>query len=438
MPILPSNIDATFPDDGDPSRKLHQEHHDVLHRFYNEWDGITPADGEVPVWDEGSSTWVAGSGGGGAVDSVDGQTGVVDLSGTYAPIGASGLPLTVLTKTSNWTAAAGQFIRADTTSAGFTVTLPAAPAIGALVAVKKIDASGNTVTIAPAAGGTIDGDANATTATRWAGAVFEHLGSSAWAIVAVMSATGPTGPEGPEGPQGEQGPQGDPGADGADGTNGAISVIEDEGSALAVRSNVNFTGAGVTAADSGGKTVVTIPGGGGVTLPAYLTGKCYPAGTHFGSGGNMGASLNQPIMSPIFIKAAHTFTGIGVAVGVAASAGGVLRLGIYDDDGFGLPGALILDAGTVVADSTGNKTATISQALTAGVKWLVCVAQVAGTPQIAANAAESSFLALGVSAANCPVVIVGYYASGAVSGALPSSLTGISESTAGPRPWLVA
>lgn len=37
-------------------------------------------------------------------------------------------------------------------------------------------------------------------------------------------------------------------------------VIEDEGTPLTARSNLNFTGAGVTASDSGGKTVVTIPG----------------------------------------------------------------------------------------------------------------------------------------------------------------------------------
>ena len=45
------------------------------------------------------------------------------------------------------------------------------------------------------------------------------------------------------------------------GTSGHI--IEDEGTPLAQRSNLNFAGAGVTATDAGGKTLVTIPGGGG-------------------------------------------------------------------------------------------------------------------------------------------------------------------------------
>lgn len=75
---------------------------------------------------------------------------------------------------------------------------------------------------------------------------------------------GGSGVQGPPGPTGATGASGATGATGASGTNGAISVIEDEGTPLAVRSNVNFAGAGVTATDAGGKTVVTIPGGGAV------------------------------------------------------------------------------------------------------------------------------------------------------------------------------
>ncbi len=39
-------------------------------------------------------------------------------------------------------------------------------------------------------------------------------------------------------------------------------TVEDEGVPLTQRSTINFVGAGVSAADSGGETVVTIPGGG--------------------------------------------------------------------------------------------------------------------------------------------------------------------------------
>lgn len=45
----------------------------------------------------------------------------------------------------------------------------------------------------------------------------------------------------------------------------AYSTVEDEGTPLTQRTAMNFVGAGVTAADAGGKTVITIPGGGGST-----------------------------------------------------------------------------------------------------------------------------------------------------------------------------
>lgn len=43
----------------------------------------------------------------------------------------------------------------------------------------------------------------------------------------------------------------------------AYTTVEDEATPLTQRTNVNFTGAGVSCADSGGKTVCTISGGGG-------------------------------------------------------------------------------------------------------------------------------------------------------------------------------
>lgn len=42
----------------------------------------------------------------------------------------------------------------------------------------------------------------------------------------------------------------------------AYDTVEDEGTPLTQRSTINFVGSGVSAADSGGKTVVTISGGG--------------------------------------------------------------------------------------------------------------------------------------------------------------------------------
>jgi len=44
---------------------------------------------------------------------------------------------------------------------------------------------------------------------------------------------------------------------------GGYLVVQDEGSSLARRSTLNFTGAGITCSDTGGVTVCTVSGGGG-------------------------------------------------------------------------------------------------------------------------------------------------------------------------------
>lgn len=85
-------------------------------------------------------------------------------------------------------------------------------------------------------------------------------------------ATGPQGPQGATGPQGVTGAQGPKGDTGAQGPAGLPNVVQDEGVALTARAALNFVGAGVTAADdaANGRTLVTIPGGGGGT-PGYGT-----------------------------------------------------------------------------------------------------------------------------------------------------------------------
>ena len=52
------------------------------------------------------------------------------------------------------------------------------------------------------------------------------------------------------------------------GGGGGYNLVQDEGSSVTVRTTLNFAGAGVTVTDSGGKTLVTIPGGSSLTAPA--------------------------------------------------------------------------------------------------------------------------------------------------------------------------
>lgn len=69
-------------------------------------------------------------------------------------------------KTAAYTAAINDVVLADATAAAFTVTLPAAT-VGAVVRVKKVDASVNAVTVAGAGGATVDGAANTALAAQW-------------------------------------------------------------------------------------------------------------------------------------------------------------------------------------------------------------------------------------------------------------------------------
>lgn len=97
--------------------------------------------------------------------------------------------------------------------------------------------------------------------------------------------------------------------------------------------------------------------------------------------GQQGAgTLTQGLMRsvPILLPGGITLDRISMEV-TTASAGTTARLGIYADSGYGYPGALMLDAGTIDASTTGMKEITISQAITIpGVYWLVCAAQGSG------------------------------------------------------------
>jgi hypothetical protein len=93
-------------------------------------------------------------------------------------------------------------------------------------------------------------------------------------------------------------------------------------------------------------------------------------------GGNGPAALGDMYAQPVLIPATHTYVGLTLKVWTGGSSGSTVRVGIYSDNGSGSPGALLLDAGTLVATSAAIVTKTISQALTGGsLVWLVAVPQ---------------------------------------------------------------
>lgn len=90
------------------------------------------------------------------------------------------VPRSVTTTT---TARGGEVLLADTTGAGFTVTLPAAAGVtGQEVCVKKVSADGNTLTVDGDGAETIDGAATWTTSTQWASVRLLSTGTE-WVIL---------------------------------------------------------------------------------------------------------------------------------------------------------------------------------------------------------------------------------------------------------------
>ena len=73
---------------------------------------------------------------------------------------------------------------------------------------------------------------------------------------------------------------------------------------------------------------------------------------------------------PFWVPNAITLNRLGGEVTLTGDAGSKIRLGIYNDDGTGRPGALVLDAGQIAGDSVAVQQLTINQALASGLYWI--------------------------------------------------------------------
>lgn len=115
------------------------------------------------------------------VDSADAA-----LSGRIAVLeNNSGTTLKTRSTSADLTAAAGDYVLADASSAPVTITLPNSPAKDSPVGVKKVDSGTNLVTVAGQSGATVDGDVNLTLSQSQSGALLVFDGSN-WRIEATV------------------------------------------------------------------------------------------------------------------------------------------------------------------------------------------------------------------------------------------------------------
>jgi hypothetical protein len=106
--------------------------------------------GQIPVAGVTGGTYAAGNDSRitGALQAANNLSDVASASISLANLGAATALSTTAVKTTTYAASANQLIPADATSAGFTVTLPTAPADKTRMVVKKIDSTANVVTVA--------------------------------------------------------------------------------------------------------------------------------------------------------------------------------------------------------------------------------------------------------------------------------------------------
>lgn len=166
----------------------------------------------------------------------------------------------------------------------------------------------------------------------------------------------------------------------------------------------------------------------GAMAQKFTTAKWYAA---LGGRSTISHNLNRMTYMPIWLPASSSVDRLGVEVTTVGAAGSVIRVGMYDDDGGGRPGALLVDAGTVDATTTGAKELTVTQDLASGgVYWLAAVAQVATATL---RSATGPLLPVGtdtLAAATAATPPVGFYEN-SISGALPASATPVTTTTAG-------
>lgn len=103
----------------------------------------------------------------------------------------------------------------------------------------------------------------------------------------------------------------------------------------------------------------------------------FKPGRYYAPGGARSAfamGLNALHLIPFRVPTTTTFDRIGILVTTLAASSAV-RLGIYESLADGMPGDLVLDAGTVDSTTTGAKEIALSQVLTPNLYWLAFVAQ---------------------------------------------------------------
>jgi collagen triple helix repeat protein len=174
---------------------------------------------------------------------------------------------------------------------------------------------------------------------------------------------GDPGPEGPQGPQGAQGPRGDTGGDGPKGDPGPQGVKGDTG-AVGPEKRRRMTS---------GKSLWYASGTPGSSFVPFAD--------------NMMYYVPFPVQSGVALDR------LGIYIQGAGQSGALVRLGVYADSGGGIPGARLVDAGTIDGASAIFQKKTISLTPTDTLLWLAALFTASATtrPNVEGVSALASY-----------------------------------------------
>jgi hypothetical protein len=183
-----------------------------------------------------------------------------------------------------------------------------------------------------------------------------------------------------------------------------------------------------------GTSATPLPAWGALPYGLHGTGKtAYCTADLGGSIGSLAMVDGTAYAMPFYSGNGGTADRIGIGV-TAFAASSAIRLGIYNDNGAGYPGTVLLDAGTVDSSaSNADKEITISQILAPNtLYWLVAAAQ-GGGPTVRARANSANpMIGLTAVSNNQP----GGYKMTSVSGALGTWSSTLSLANTVPNPYV--
>lgn len=363
------------------------------------------------------------------------------------------------TKTANYTAVIKDLVPVDSTGGSVVITLPTGAAVGDAVGVRRADSSANTVTVTAGGSDTIASGTSTVTSTtitlQDSVQVFVYNGSGQWTV-----AGGHRSLAALDARYLQQTTRG--------ATNGVASL---DGSTLVPTAQLATGTADNSKVLQGDRTWATavklaqsgqtpaqepVPAGTsanvGTLAYAARADHVHPIASVYSLAGvgdylETGQSTGSFIMTearevcvPIVIPYAMTIDQIGVALSGNGSTGALIRLGAraFNPSAPGVPGSVLVDAGTVDATSgsSSNKAVTLGSALAvpAGILWLSATCQGGATTRPATM--QNSYLpvrATGTQLANGRYY-VGPYQDG-VTGAL-GTFTVVGRALDNTAPWM--